>query len=117
MTLSHRSGTIPMSTFDLADLCNLLRILDFSYDTDSVAYHLQIALFSELSSRTGKTISSYSDILPILHNSRGAGRKPKFDPIIDDQIRMLRKSGLSLKRIADSMGLSYSKVQRTLAVK
>ena len=41
MTLSPRPGIIPMSTFDMADLCDLLRVLDFSYDTDSAAIHLQ----------------------------------------------------------------------------
>ena len=45
-------------------------------------------------------------------NPRNAGRKPHYTEQDVEQIRALRKNGLSIREISDSTGISKSTIQR-----
>ena len=105
-----------MSTYDLADLRNLLRLLDIYYETHGKATELMDSIRSELSNRLDKKIISLDDIFNVLNNPRRAGRKSHYSSAVNDEIKELRKKGYTLIRIANELGVSYSHVQRVLSV-
>jgi len=112
--LRHRPGTIPADTFDMADLCNILRVIDYSYDSDGVIPELINDLYTELSEREGYSVHSPTEIFQILKNPRRAGRKPKTDSELSEKMKEMRRQGRTLTSIAEELGVSYSRVQREI---
>lgn len=49
-----------------------------------------------------------------VHNARGAGRKPKLTPEQVEEIKVMRASGDSLKKIAKSMNCSVGLVHKLI---
>ena len=105
--LQHRPGTIPADTYDMADLCNILRVIDYSYDSGGVIPTLIQDVYEVLTQREGYPVNSPTEILKILKNPRHAGRKPKTDSKLSEKMN-------TLKSIAEELGVSYSRVQREL---
>lgn len=112
--LQHRPGTIPADTYDMADLCNILRVIDYSYDSGGVIPTLIQDVYEVLTQREGYPVNSPTEILKILKNPRHAGRKPKTDSKLSEKMNEMRRKGCTLKSIAEELGVSYSRVQREL---
>ncbi len=104
-----------MSTYELADQCKLLRLMDFYYETHGVASELMDSIRCELANRLDKDTINFDDIFHVLNNPRGAGRKSHYSNDVNCKIKELRKKGYTLMRIANELEISYSHVQRVLS--
>jgi len=51
---------------------------------------------------------------PKIHNERNAGRKAKIDEKTTAHIQMYRAQGMTIKEIAELVGLSYGSVQKII---
>ena len=111
----HRIPThAPMSVFELAVLAESLRVAAGSYSSDSADLYELLEEVRQLISEQSVIPNPGSDVIySLMKNARHAGRKPIPIPQqLETQIRSLRKQGMTLQHISESLGLPYSRVQR-----
>ena len=111
----HRIPThAPMSVFELAVLAESLRVAAGSYSSDSADLYELLEEVRQLISEQSGIPNPGSDVIySLMKNARHAGRKPISIPQqLETQLRSLRKQGMTLQHISESLGLPYSRVQR-----
>ena len=101
-----------MSVFELAVLAESLRVAAGSYSSDSADLYELLEEVRQLISEQSGIPNPGSDVIySLMKNARHAGRKP-IPQQLETQIRSLRKQGMTLQHISESLGLPYSRVQR-----
>ena len=97
---------IEMRDTDLQELYILLRLYGQTYGSKN-AWTLQLDVQNKLSDRG---ISCTGTI-----NTHGAGRRLAYTPERAQEVIGMYADGLTLKQIAEKLGLTYATVQRIIA--